>query len=282
MGMPQKGTEGRYVNEAEVQPLVTKGISYFGNRICPFAQRAWWTAKEVGFESKMDYIHIELGKDKPVWYKGVNPFGTVPCLYVDGHRICESIIVAQYINEVSEGKLMPHNPIKRADLQLLIQLWGDKIIGGLYTVLRTIDPHEDGPFFLGNELSMLEIAIMPFLGRFYALLPYYRKIDLFQEAKIPGDLMDKLIVDHSKLLRLLKKSLCLEQAFSEASRRPFFTETSLEPRFYIEFYKRYAVGEMAIQPKIATFPKFQLSTAHLAILGCGLVLGAGSAYLLKK
>lgn len=170
---------------------------------------------------------------------------------------------------------------------------------------------QDGPFFLGNELSMLEIAIMPFLGRFYALLPYYRKIDLFQEAKIPGDLMDKLIVDHSKLLRLLKKSLCiqldllflgfkcgyvcivfwalkcigfrvfltsfgmiidicygryfsmspfsrfhvcrnmtgLEQAFSEASRRPFFTETSLEPRFYIEFYKRYAVGEMAIQPK---------------------------------
>lgn len=58
MGMPQKGTEGRYVNEAEVQPLVTKGISYFGNRICPFAQRAWWTAKEVCPQQPMFDFYI--------------------------------------------------------------------------------------------------------------------------------------------------------------------------------------------------------------------------------
>lgn len=52
----------------------------------------------------MDYIHIDLGARKPEWYqKRVNPSGTVPCLYIGGKPIFESVIVSEYIDEASHS-----------------------------------------------------------------------------------------------------------------------------------------------------------------------------------
>ena len=41
------GDEGRRITEHELPSVLAKGTVYFGNRICPFAHRAWWTSKEV-------------------------------------------------------------------------------------------------------------------------------------------------------------------------------------------------------------------------------------------
>ena len=73
---------------------LTKGLFFFGNRLCPFAHRAWWALHEKGAASKYTYIHIELGDDKPAWYKEVvNPQGTVPCVYDGGKAVFESALV---------------------------------------------------------------------------------------------------------------------------------------------------------------------------------------------
>ena len=72
-------------------------ILFFGNRICPFAHRAWWASNELSVP--LDYIHIQLGNEKPSWYTDqVNPSGTVPCIYDEGqvksiHSVPSSIIV---------------------------------------------------------------------------------------------------------------------------------------------------------------------------------------------
>ncbi|EGD74302.1 hypothetical protein PTSG_06311 [Salpingoeca rosetta] len=252
MPFSQKGEEGRYVTELEAAKAVRSGNVYFGNRICPFAHMAWWTSKEVGFESMMDYIHVELGDNKPAWYAGINPLGTVPCLYVDGHRICESKIIVEYMNEKMKGTLLPEDPIKRADARFLIAMWGDKVFAKLYTVLRTTDPcdrqcaweqllevlsffdhayeeskSKDGPYFMGNDLSMVEIVIMPFIARFATLLPHYHGLNFFKDRHIPT----------------------LERAYREVLKRPAFAATKLDAELCIQFYNAYVHGSKAIVKK---------------------------------
>jgi hypothetical protein len=44
------------------------------NNASPYAHRVWWALKEKGMgEEDYDYIHIELGKNKPTWYQSKCP-----------------------------------------------------------------------------------------------------------------------------------------------------------------------------------------------------------------
>jgi len=42
---------------------------FFTNRLCPYAHRVWWALEEKGVAAEVDYIHIELGQNKPGWYQ---------------------------------------------------------------------------------------------------------------------------------------------------------------------------------------------------------------------
>jgi glutathione S-transferase len=90
---------------------------------------------QTGFEPQMDYIHVELGEEKPTWYQAeVNPFGTVPCLYVDGKPVFESLLVADYINDVTNGKLYPADPVQKANVKLVVGQFGEKCVPHFYKV----------------------------------------------------------------------------------------------------------------------------------------------------
>lgn len=41
-----------------------------------------------------------------------------------------------------------------------------------------------GPYFLGEELSAADIAIVPFLVRFDATLPFYRGVDALMAVRV--------------------------------------------------------------------------------------------------
>jgi len=107
------------------------------------AHRAWWAIEELGHGDKLDYIHIELGAEKPAWYAAkVNPFGTVPAVYDHGRPVLESLIVAEYFNDkfaTPENSLLPADPLDRAAVRLLAARWGDKCTGKLYALLNNTD-----------------------------------------------------------------------------------------------------------------------------------------------
>lgn len=106
-------------------------IKFYGNLICPFAQRALIVVKEHDVEH--EYVHIKLGGEKPDWYYNVsslaifsstsikvrnccqiNPRGTVPAIEVGDQKIIESLIVAEYLDDAfgQDGKrLMPTDPM---------------------------------------------------------------------------------------------------------------------------------------------------------------------------
>ena len=141
-------------------------------------------AKAIPF--KVTYIDL---RQKPEWFLAVSPHGKVPVLTVDGQPLFESNAIAEYLDETVPPRLHPEDPIKRArnrawtdfvpDFAAAIGAVNysaspDALPGALETARARLTRVEgalgergnDGPFFNGPELSLVDAAYAPFLQRF--------------------------------------------------------------------------------------------------------------------
>lgn len=142
-------------------------------------------AKEVDFE--VTYIDL---RNKPDWFLEISPHGKVPVLTVDDQPLFESNAIAEYLDETVEPRLHPQDPIKRARNRA----WNDfvpdfsRTLGtvtyarskealdeAMEKVPRALDRLEeamenerenDGPYFNGDKLSLVDASYAPFLQRF--------------------------------------------------------------------------------------------------------------------
>jgi len=241
------GPEGVRVNSFEEVETKDRMV-LFNNRVCPFGHRTWWAMAEKNLElaKDYDYIHIDLGEKKPEWYKrDVNPAGTVPCIYDNGDGIFESAICAEYVEDKYPNQgtaLFPGSPGERAAARLVVDTFGNKLMGPLYKLLMNTEPEKDaecveniqnglkaideqfakhsgdGPFFLGEKFSFADLCIATFIDRFDATLPYWRGFKLRDEAA----------------------SERVYKMYDACKERPAFKATSQAPEFYVYFYESYA------------------------------------------
>lgn len=66
-------------------------------------------------------INIRLD-EKPSWYLSKNPLGKVPTLEKDGKMIFESLIVAEFLDQVyPQHKLLPTDPFEHAKQKILVE-----------------------------------------------------------------------------------------------------------------------------------------------------------------
>jgi glutathione S-transferase len=142
-------------------------------------------AKDVAFE--VTYIDL---RDKPDWFLKISPHGKVPVLVVDEEPLFESNAIAEYLDETVEPRLHPADPIKRARNRA----WTDFVVDfsaglrgvyytkskedsrqGLELARRRVSKLEqaiaeergnDGPYYNGDDLSLVDAAYAPFLQRF--------------------------------------------------------------------------------------------------------------------
>eukprot|EP01095_Lingulamoeba_sp_RSL-Kostka_P000585 TRINITY_DN10852_c0_g1_i2.p1 TRINITY_DN10852_c0_g1~~TRINITY_DN10852_c0_g1_i2.p1 ORF type:complete len:230 (-),score=83.04 TRINITY_DN10852_c0_g1_i2:180-869(-) len=220
-------------------------IKFYGNRICPFAHRALFTAelKEVEYE----YVHVPLGKEKPESYvKDINPRGTVPALILNddnNKKVLESLFVSEFLDDISNAgpKLQPQDAYERYQTKIVIDVFG-KTLGPLYGLLKNQEEENnqvfiekitsslndvfdiyketsEGPYLFGDRITIADIAIIPFLERFSITLPHYRSFD-------------PLSVD-DRVAALLNAARELEA----------FKSSTESPEYYIEGYKGYAHPE---------------------------------------
>jgi len=223
---------------------MSETIKFYGNPICPFAHRAWWSAKEK--QVPIEFIHIPLGTEKPEWFtQTVNPRGTVPAVQLNSETILESMIIAEFFEDhyPNQGaQLLPKDAFQRASVRLFIDQFGQAITP-MYALLKNQDRSKDeelkaqvsaklkaaidmlkkqsaGPFFLGEELSLADIAALPFIERFSATLKHYRDYNLF-------DVDERIASWHAA-----------------AKSRLAFQETAKDVDFYIQGYKDYAIPKL--------------------------------------
>jgi len=141
-------------------------------------------AKNVAFD--VTYVNL---REKPDWFLELSPHGKVPVLKVDDEVLFESNAIAEFLDEMIEPRLHPADPFKRArnrawtdfvpDFAKALNAIGyaktreameeglekaPKVISRLEKALAT-ERGNDGPYFNGDKLCLVDAAYGPFLQR---------------------------------------------------------------------------------------------------------------------
>ena len=123
----------------------------YSGTTCPFSQRC----RLVLFEKGMDFEIRDVDLfNKPEDISVMNPYGQVPILVERDLILYESNIINEYIDErFPHPQLMPADPVQRARAAIRDRL----------TQLAPI--FVKNKYMLGEEFSMLDVAIAPLLWR---------------------------------------------------------------------------------------------------------------------
>ncbi|KAH8494620.1 hypothetical protein Peur_060689 [Populus x canadensis] len=167
----------------------------------PFGMRARLALAEKGV--KYEYSEEDL-RSKSALLLQMNPVNKqIPVLVHNGKPVCESLIIVQYIDEVwkDSAPLLPSDPYQRAQSRF----WADFVDKKIYDLGRKIwtkkgEEQEaakkdfidslklmegelgDKPYFGGETIGYVDIALVPFYSWFYA----YETIGNFNiEAECP-------------------------------------------------------------------------------------------------
>jgi stringent starvation protein A len=156
-------------------------ILYSGTA-CPFSQRCRIVLHEKGMD--FDIKDVDL-QDKSDEIAAMNPYNRVPILVERDLTLYESNIINEYIDErFPHPQLMPADPVMRARARLFLHNFESDLFSHLGDIVngtpkaaekaRTIvrdNLIQIAPIFtkqkymLGEEYSMLDVAIAPLLWR---------------------------------------------------------------------------------------------------------------------
>jgi glutathione S-transferase len=211
-------------------------LELFSTPLCPFAHRVRLVlaAKELPYR----LTEIDL-RNKPQGFLKVSLHGKVPALRHGDRHICDSAIINEYLDETfPERPLLPRDPAGRAQARFWIEFANSRLFATtasllygahrrnrspaleqLAVTLRFIEAEalakvpEDGPYWLGSQLSLVDLIFYPWFEQL-AVLERYR------DFRMPSD-----------LARLRQWHDALAQNTSvRAVAKP--------PQFYLEHYGR--------------------------------------------
>lgn len=157
-------------------------MTLYSTATCPFSHRC----RIVLHEKDMDFQVIDVDPhNKPEDLAVISPYGRVPVLIERDLVLYESNIINEYIDDrFPHPQLMPAEPVMRARARLLLhrfeqelfchieaieqndQKIADKMRVAIVDSLTMIAPIFDKQkYMLGDEYSMLDVAIAPLLWR---------------------------------------------------------------------------------------------------------------------
>lgn len=165
---------------------------------------AEWGPAFAGFVKEFEgKSSADLLKIKEDYKKTVNASGEVPTLVYNGTPIAEADVCAEFISDnfPDQGtSLMPSDPVLRSKVRHYLKvLGGPGGVSGMYGFLMNQDPEQDapkrdkvygafekfvsmadkeGPYFLGKELSLADVLLMPMYDQFRFAWPHYRGVEL--------------------------------------------------------------------------------------------------------
>ena len=158
----------------------------YSGTVCPYSHRC----RIVLFEKGMDFEVIDVDlMNKSEDVAVINPYGTVPVLVERDLVLYEANIINEYIDErFPHPQLMPPDPVMRGRARLFLHRFEQEIYSQIEVIERgAIKPADKAragirdnltqlahiltsqKFLLGDEFSMLDVAIAPLLWR----LDYY-------------------------------------------------------------------------------------------------------------
>ncbi|EFW21395.1 glutathione transferase [Coccidioides posadasii str. Silveira] len=169
-------------------------LKLYASCFCPFVQRVWIALEVKGIPYQ--YIEVDPYR-KPDSLLEVNPRGLVPAIRHGNWACHESTVLLEYLDDLDAGN--PLLPPGKPQLRAHCRLWADHvnrhIIPCFYRLLQEQDfqkqieyteelkddisklvnaSHVTGPFFLGPDISFVDIQFAPWMLRLSRVLKPYR------------------------------------------------------------------------------------------------------------
>lgn len=168
-------------------------LKLFGSCFCPFVQRVW-----ISLEfKKLAYQYSEIDPyAKPKELLDVNPRGLVPALRHSDWSCHESSVLMEYLEDTTpQPHLLPEDPKTKAYSRLWTDHVNRHILPSFYRYLQCTDVTKQpdmakdlsenlaklvdaadrhGPFFLGKEMSFVDVQVAPWVLRMRRVLAVYR------------------------------------------------------------------------------------------------------------
>lgn len=195
--------------------MATEKLQLFSFSTCPYLQSIIINLKEKKLDFNVNYIDLY---DKPGFITDQIPLGRVPVLKVGEELLFESSAINEYLEDISSEKLRPLDPIQCAHTRAWIVFIHDTLMSlyktivaktedeytdyleNLSTQLIIIDQSAVTPYFMGKDLSLVDIEIAPLLYRIQ-LIKNIKGPDLFTNTeklqKISNNLLNKKSVIES-------------------------------------------------------------------------------------
>ena len=171
----------RVVRDADYSWGTSTMMNLYSGTTCPFSHRC----RIVLYEKQMDFQVIDVDLfNKPEDIAVINPYNRVPVLVDRDLVLYESNIINEYIDErFPHPQLMPPDPIMRARARQLLFTMEQELFSHIEVLEKNLKSAEKSrlhvrdrltelaPIFtkqkhmLGEEFSMLDVAIAPLLWR---------------------------------------------------------------------------------------------------------------------
>jgi len=173
---------------------------------CPYCFKIWLQLEEKRIPYIVEKVPMRCYGDKPQSFYQLSPSGGIPVAIIKGRVISESddIMTALEENYPTFKPLMPPaNSPEYARARGLFQLerkvfnswftWltsraGKEAANEMDSLLKKVDSElalSKGPYFLGDDISLVDIKFAPFLERMAASLPYYKGF-VVRDKKYPN------------------------------------------------------------------------------------------------
>ena len=196
-------------------------------------------AKDVEFD--VTYINL---REKPDWFLAISPHGKVPVLSVNDQPLFESNAIAEFLDENTSPRLHPEDLIKRArnrawtdyvpdfSKQLNTVTYAksrealDSVLAEPPAALQRLEDaianerDNDGPYFNGSTLCLVDAAYAPFLMRFSivdqylqtGLLEAFPKLKAWRDALLETDAVKESV--SAEFMDVFRETLKRRGAFA--------------------------------------------------------------------
>lgn len=148
-------------------------------------------------------------------FVAINPKGLVPAIEYKGRALYESLILCEFLEDAFPShspSLLPEDPVDRAYARIWMDFVGKSFLPWfmrllqsqeaekqkealqeLNKALRTFAQQIKGPYFLGEQFSLVDIAIAPWILRDYIITEHrgFSREAIGREWKEYADLVEK-------------------------------------------------------------------------------------------
>ncbi|EPQ55206.1 glutathione-S-transferase [Gloeophyllum trabeum ATCC 11539] len=217
-------------------------LVFYAGWFCPFVQRSWVVLEEKG----IPYQYKEVNPyKKEKHFLDINPKGLVPAIEYKGKALYESLIICEFLEEAYPDHtphLLPSDPFERAIVRLQLDHVSKAILPAffrtlqaqekdkqeaglqeLYSGLRQLAQKVKGPYFLGEQFSLVDVAIAPWAVRDYILAEHrgYKREDVgngWKEWAEKLESRDSLVKTSSQHYEEIYGRYLRDEAQSEAAK----------------------------------------------------------------